>query len=201
MNHPIRIIIITLCLIFLIVMTVFIVQIYPFSSWSNEKQASIEKSAIDTNNPSLCEKLPTSIPDIEPRSECYFAVALAKKDPLLCAKTSLASYCYAQIAIKYKDVSMCSYVLPSTDEHLCYIDVAPEVGGTKTCDLIQDDNNKIWCYTVIHKQTLDLCKQEGVESIRNQCYYGLALNENDATLCNNIVNDNADKVECIRRTH
>ncbi len=199
MNNIFRTLFKILGIILVVSIIVVFVQSYSFLSYSKEKQASIEKSAIDNNNPSLCEKLPTSIPDITPRSECYLKVALATKDPTLCVKELLGPYCYTQLAIKYKDVSMCSYGT-SSDTHTCYMDVASEVGGTKTCDLIQDNDYRIWCYTVIHKQTFELCKQEGNEGIRNQCYYGLALNEKNGTLCNNIVNDNADKEDCVKRT-
>lgn len=192
-------VIIIIFLIILLIITSILIKYYSFFSWSKEKQAKIEELAIKNNDPSLCEKLPVSIPDIEPRSECYFRVALGTKNPELCRKTRLGGYCYGQIAIRYKDISMCSYA-PSNDAHTCYINAAPEVGGTDTCDKIQDINYKVKCYTVIKNQTLELCNQVGIEVIRNQCYYGLALRENNQTICDKIINDNADKESCVTRT-
>lgn len=139
-----------------------------FTSKTLEKTIN---NAIATNNPSLCEKLPTEIPDIQPRYECYVKTAIGLEDTSLCEKFAPKSYsCIASIAVAKKDIIICEKL----------------------------SNNRIGqCQNKVAMETLDftICNQIKDLRWRDNCFNEKAYNENDIIVCEEI-NSTSKKEDC-----
>ena len=169
------------------------------------------QEAIQTNNPSLCDKLPSAIPDIQPRQDCYYAVAIETHNPSLCEKGH-GYFCYLGMMARYQDVSICDYLQEQEKQYnvrgpqstttnnpdgsitinnnyakiisdKCYTEYGKITNSSLVCQKIIDKNLQISCYVKLDGPTPELCSSQELEVHKSYCYYLLSLKEKDTSWC------------------
>ncbi len=119
------------------------------------------------------------------REECYSNLALIKNDFSYCNSISQQNYylndsCFYQIALKQKNADLCLQMNDGIID--CLTEVALATKDSGVCEMAGFE--KDLCLKALRENNADLCKKLGV----NRASCSDAIDNKDATYCNNIYN-------------
>lgn len=146
--------------------------------------------AITTKDTSFCESLSEEGSYVS--SMCYYGVAVAKKDSLICESvdSSYKPQCYSDIAILKGDFSLCenaqyTYSGKKEGKEACYLSVSLINPNLAICDKIQTPDFKNICYA-LNEEDSSSCK--GIEQldVKDYCYFYSAIIKEDFHICKGI---------------
>lgn len=175
-------IILWIFIIFLILFFAFIIFIiYLFGGFSPSYDKTLAK-AIDTKNPYLCSKLPTNIPDWQPRRECYINYIIKFNDSALCREWQTTNipldWCYIRLA-QSKYLKACDefrdYIKDTGDSKLnsiqCYSSYANYFNYSDACEHLENNEDKVLCYMRVDNSDISICGKYNIsELLKQSCY-------------------------------
>ena len=101
--------------------------------------------------------------------------------------------CYRKTVISKKDASTCANIneteMPGF-KNTCYTLVAQAAGDIQVCANIENNDALVTCEIVATEpRDPTLCERMSTQASRNGCYYRMAVDLEDASLCDNILDD------------
>jgi len=140
------------------------------------------------------------ISSAQSRTECYAAVAAARKDASLCASipSSDPNYasCYVQVASSTQDATVCNALTDPSSQTFCKQKAIPPT--VDACNKYTGAQKDYCLYELVGATTIpdaSLCGQISSTQIASTCYAGVAAATKDPAICTKVT-DPAGKDKC-----
>jgi len=143
--------------------------------------------------------------EIQLKDMCY-----SKK--LICDKISQQNIkdkdqCYSTLAELKKDSEICTQILDLNKRNICvaliFGKIAVQESNFQKCELITNQDNRDFCYTVVANEigwkNLEICEKIISQNSKDSCYFSIAVQLCDESLCEKISNNNISnlKIDCL----
>lgn len=166
--------------------------------FSSTNYEGVRKKAIETKDPSKCEKLATNLGDFNPRSNCYSESIFAIGDVSLCDQYPVNRLiCRYKIAVKHSDISLCTFTDPN-QYNFCIYQVAAGSRNSTICDSLKEstnyskprcilgiieDNNQHIPAAFSVQDALRICNFIQDKYLKDVCIGNILIMSKDASLC------------------
>ncbi len=164
-----------------------------------------------SGNISLCDKIKEwgleGIPE-DPiglkyeKEECYISTVEKTGDASVCENRvkdrERKDRCFGSVCVKTADIEYCEKIRDQSFKDIYYSFLAEEQNDTSYCEKIKDFDDKEWCKISVKYPGMSYtehCEEIKSSEIKGQCYFQLAINKSDASLCGRVI-DKYDKDTC-----
>ena len=160
----------------------------------------VTKEAIAANDVSICEKLAGELVfNADPRTPCYAAIAIQRKDLNVCADFEDLWMCFADYFAHdpTADANLCAAIAEREARDYCYDIQHGHVYNISLCAHIEKDSNQASCYIsqMAHDKNTRICEQYLSGADADRCYVHATLVFRDKVWCEE-VQDSSQKQTC-----